>query len=289
MRLGDLTLHVLADTTFRLDGGAMFGVIPKVLWEKKKPADEKNRILMTTHCLLVESGDDLVVVDTGIGEKLDAKARAIFAVPDEGPRLLDRIAALGHHPEDVTHVVSTHLHFDHCGWNTRRDGDRWVPTFPRARYWIQKDELWHARNPNPRDGASYDPRNFEPLFEAGVVEVFDEEAAPVAGIRAVRAPGHTKGMCIVLLGAEGGSSAVFLADLVPTAAHVPVPWVMGYDSFPVTTMQNKDEWLRRAAEEGWVCLFQHDPEVPAARLAEERPGRYRAEPLDPESQRDLNR
>jgi glyoxylase-like metal-dependent hydrolase (beta-lactamase superfamily II) len=284
MRLGDLLIHILADTTFRLDGGAMFGVVPRVLWERKKAPDDQNRILMTSHCLLIESGDDLVLVDAGLGEKLDEKGLGMFAVPEGLPRLPDRIAGIGYRPEEVSHVILSHLHFDHCGWSTRRAGERWVPTFPNARYWIQRDELAHARDPNPRDRPSYDARNFEPLVEAGMVELFDGEAEPAPGIRAVHAPGHTEGMSIVVLDSgDGSGGALFLADLVPTAAHVPTPWVMGYDSYPVTTMKNKDQWLRRAVEEGRTCIFQHDPEVPAARLVEERPGRYRAEPLDPES------
>ncbi|MDX1630657.1 MAG: MBL fold metallo-hydrolase [Thermoanaerobaculia bacterium] len=282
MRLGDLTVHVFADTTFRLDGGAIFGVVPRVLWERVKPPDEKNRILMTSHCLLVESGDRLVLVDAGLGDKLDAKEREIFDVPDGEARLPDRLAEAGCRVEEVTDVVLTHLHFDHCGWSTRREGDRWAPTFPRARYWIQRDELHHARHPNVRDRVSYDSRNFEPLLDEGSVELFDEEAEPAPGIRAVRAPGHTRGMSIVLL--DGGDSAkgVFLADLVPTAAHLSTPWVMGYDLFPVETMESKERWLPRAAREGWVCFLQHDPEMPGARLVEEGSGRYRAEPLDPE-------
>lgn len=284
MRLGPLTIRVVADTTFRLDGGAMFGVVPRVLWERVKPPDEKNRILMTSHCLVVESSEGLAIVDTGLGEKLDEKGLAMFDVPHEQPRLLDRLEEAGVRPGDVDHVISTHLHFDHCGWHTRRDGDRWVPTFPRAKYWISRAEIEHARHPNARDRPSYDPRNFEPLFEAGVVEVFEDEAEPLSGVRAVRAPGHTEGMCVVVLGPGNESrKAVFLADLVPTAAHVPTPWVMGYDLFPVTTMTNKEQWLPHAAEGDWVCIFQHDPEIPVARLVEERPGRYRAEPLDPET------
>lgn len=284
MRLGELSVQVLADTTFRLDGGAMFGVVPKVLWERVKPADEKNRILMTSHCLLVESGNRLVLVDTGLGEKLDAKGREMFAVPTGEPRLPERLLETGHRPEDVTDVVLTHLHFDHCGWNTRSEGDGWVPTFPRARYWIQRDELDHARHPNARDRASYDPRNFEPLVEHGTVEPFEEEANPAPGVRVVRAPGHTRGMSIVLLdGGEDSGKAVFLADLVPTAAHLSTPWVMGYDLFPVETMETKERWLPRAARDRWICFFQHDPEIPRARLVEERPGRYRAEPLHSES------
>ena len=283
VRVGGFTLSVLPDTPFRLDGGAMFGVVPKVLWERHKPADAQNRIQMTTNCLLIGSPNgETLLVDAGIGEKLDARGEAQFALPPGEPRLLDRLRAAGTPPERVDHVVLTHLHFDHCGWSTRRDprdGERWVPTFPNARYWIQRQELAHARNPNDRDRPSYDPRNFEPLVEAGVVELFDEDAEPVAGVRAVRAPGHTLGMAVVTV-EDAGEGAIFFADLVPTAAHLPTPWVMGYDLYPVTTMEHKPRWVARAAEAGWLCVFEHDPDTPVARLEPgDRPGRWRAAPV----------
>lgn len=280
MHLGPLTLHLVSDGTFRLDGGAMFGVVPKVLWERERPADSQNRIRMGTNCVLVESGSDLVLVDSGIGDKNDEKFRRMFGMEEGAVRLPESIRRAGFEVGDVTHVVLSHLHFDHCGWNTREDAGRLVPTFPNARYWIERGEVEHARNPNERDRASYDGRNWEPLFEAGVVELFDDEAAPVAGVRAVKAAGHNRDMCIVLFeGGPGEESAVFWADLVPTASHLPYPWIMGYDLFPVTTLENKKRWLPRAAEAGWLAIFEHDPETPVGRLVAERPGRFRAEPL----------
>jgi glyoxylase-like metal-dependent hydrolase (beta-lactamase superfamily II) len=281
MRLGSLTLHLVSDGGFRLDGGAMFGVVPKVLWERQKPADGQNRIGMATNCVLVESGRDLVLVDTGIGDKNDEKFRRMFGMDEGAVRLPESIRRAGFEVGDVTHVVLSHLHFDHCGWNTREGAaGRLAPTFPNARYWLERGEVDHARSPNERDRASYDPRNWEPLFAAGVVELFDGEAAPAAGVRAVKAAGHNRDMCIVLFeGGPGDETAVFWADLVPTASHLPYPWVMGYDLYPVTTLENKKRWLPRAAEEGWLAIFEHDPEIPFARLVSDRPGRYRAEPL----------
>ncbi len=280
MKLGPLTLTLVDDGGFRLDGGAMFGVVPRVLWQKVKPPDERNRIAMTTNCLLIERGSDLVLVDGGIGDKNDAKFRQMFAMEEGAVRLPEAIRRAGYELGDVTHVLPSHLHFDHCGWNTRYDGTgKLVPTFPGARYWLQRGELAYARRPSLRDRASFDPRNWEPLFDAGVVELFDDDASPVEGVRAVRAPGHTGDMCIVLVDGGEGDKAVFWADLVPTIAHVAYPWIMGFDLYPVTTLEQKQKWLPRAAEEGWLCVFDHESDHPLGRLAEDKPGRYRAEPV----------
>jgi len=289
IRLGNLTLHVVSDGGFRLDGGAMFGVVPRTLWQRERAPDDDNRIAMATNCLLIESGDDLVLIDTGIGDKGDEKFRSIFAMEEGATRLPDALRAAGFELGDVTHVLLSHLHFDHCGWNTRAAGDGFVPTFPNARYWLNRGEVDHAREPNERDRASYNPLNWEPLFDAGVVELFDDAGEPAAGVRAVRAAGHNRDMCIVLLDgghpdggdgvSNGAARGVFWADLIPTASHLPYPWIMGYDLYPVTTLENKKRWLPRAAEEDWLCFFEHDPRVPVARLVADRPGRYRAEPL----------
>jgi len=279
VRLGRLNLHLVNDGGFRLDGGAMFGVVPKVLWQRQRPADERNRIRVTTNCLLVESGDDLLLIDTGVGDKIDAKSADIFGLEEGAERLPESIRRAGFEPGDVTHVLPSHLHFDHSGWNTVRQGDRLVPTFPRARYWLERSEVEHGRSPSERDRASYDSRNWEALFEAGVVELFDDRAEPIAGVEAVKAPGHNADMCIVLLDGGAGERAVFWADLVPTASHLPYPWVMGFDLYPLDTMANKKRWLPRAAEEDWLCLFDHDPETPLARLREVKPGRFLAKPV----------
>jgi len=311
MRLGNLEVTLVSDGEFRLDGGAMFGVVPRTMWERVKPPDERNRIRMATNCLLVARGDELVLVDTGIGDKHDAQFRDLFGMDPHAVRLPDAIRRAGYEIEQVTHVLLTHLHFDHCGWNTRRAAavEELVPTFPNAVYWLERGEVEHARRPNERDRASYDPRNWEPLFTAGVVRLYDGDRGcePIPGVRAVGAPGHNANMCIVLVdgtvgggaggggphGPEGaeddrlesgeredfGGKAVFFADLVPTVAHVAYPWIMSYDLFPMTTLENKKIWLPRAAAEGWLAIFQHELVAPLGRVVEEKPGRFRAVPL----------
>jgi glyoxylase-like metal-dependent hydrolase (beta-lactamase superfamily II) len=274
--LGEFKLTVVGDGGFRLDGGAMFGVVPRVLWERACPPDASNRIRMATNCLLVERGSDLLLIDSGIGDKHDPKFQANYAMEQDAVRLPESIRRAGYDLGDVTHVLLSHLHFDHCGWNTRIDGSgRIVPTFPNARYWLQRGEVEHGRKPNERDRASYDPRNWEPLFEAGVAELYGDDVEPIPGVKAVRTPGHNADMCIVLIDG-GGERAVFWADLVPTTAHVPYPWIMSYDLYPLTTLENKKIWLPRAAEGNWLCVFEHDPDVPFARLVEEKPGRFKA-------------
>lgn len=280
MELGDFELTRVSDGGFRLDGGAMFGVVPRVLWEKASPPDDQNRIRMGTNCLLVARGTDLLLIDTGIGDKHDARFREVYGMEPDAVRLPESIRRAGYELEDVTHVLLSHLHFDHCGWNTRESDGRIVPTFPKARYWLQRGEVEHARHPNERDRASYFPHNWEPLFEAGVVELFGDEAEPIPGAKAVRTPGHNADMCIVLLDGGAGEKGVYWADLVPTSAHVPNPWIMGYDLYPLTTLENKKLWLPRAVEGNWLCIFEHDPDVPFGRLKEEKPGRYRAVPVE---------
>jgi glyoxylase-like metal-dependent hydrolase (beta-lactamase superfamily II) len=285
MELGDLKLTLVNDGEFRLDGGAMFGVVPRTMWEREKPPDELNRIRMGTNCLLVERGRDLLLIDTGIGDKHDPRFQGLYGMDPQATRLPEAIRRAGYELGDVNHVLLSHLHFDHCGWNTREDGGKIVPTFPKATYWLQRGEVDHARLPNERDRASYFPENWEPLFEAGAAELFGDEAEPIPGVKAVRVPGHNADMCIVLLDGGEDARAVYWADLVPTAAHVPYPWIMGYDLYPLTTLDNKKLWLPKAAAGDWLCIFEHDPVTPLGRLVEEKPGRFRAVPVQvPEDQ-----
>lgn len=276
MHLGDIELHLLGDGTFRLDGGAMFGVIPRPLWEKKSPPDDRNRILMAMNILLIQAAGKRILVETGSGNKWDAKRTEIYAF-ESANRLPERLAASGVTPESVDIVLNTHLHFDHCGWNTRIVNGRAVPTFPNARYITQRGEFEHACSPTERDRASYFPDNFMPMKESGQWQFVEGDAQIVPGVEVFVAPGHNMNMqCVKITG--GGRTVFFLADLVPTAAHVPYPWIMGYDLYPLTTLENKKKWLPKAAREGWTVIFGHEPHTPAAKL-HERDGGFEIEPV----------
>lgn len=277
MRLGDIEFHILNDGTFRLDGGAMFGVIPKPMWERMIPADEKNRITLSMNSLLIRAAGKWILVETGAGDKWDAKRREIYAF-DVAPRLPDQLAAHGIGPEQIDIVVNTHLHFDHCGWNTRVVNGAAVPTFPNAKYYVHLGEFEHARHPSERDRASYFPENFEPMVKTGQWHLVEGQGGEiVAGVELVVLPGHTNHMMGVRL-FSGNQTAIFLSDLVPTTAHLPLPWIMGFDLYPMTTLEEKKKWLPRIAREGWLTLFCHDRATPAARLREAE-GKIVAEPV----------
>ncbi|HEV2490995.1 MAG TPA: MBL fold metallo-hydrolase [Candidatus Acidoferrales bacterium] len=275
MRLGDLEFIVLTDGTLRLDGGAMFGVVPKPMWEKKARADDRNRILLGMNCLLIRTAGKTILVETGAGDKWDAKRRDIYAI-DGAPRLPDQLAAHGVKPEHVDFVINTHLHFDHCGWNTRISEGKAKPTFPNARYVVQQRDFEHAKHPTERDRASYIQENYLPIEAAGQWWLIEGEREISPGVSVFPAPGHTPAMqCVKLEG--GGMAAIFLADLVPTTAHLPLAWIMGFDLFPLTTLENKKKWLPQIVRNGWLALFAHDPIVRAAYLRE-RDGVLQPEP-----------
>jgi glyoxylase-like metal-dependent hydrolase (beta-lactamase superfamily II) len=262
--LGAWTAHTLETGTLWLDGGAMFGSVPKALWNRTNPADEKNRIRLAMRCLLLEGEGRRILVDDGVGDKFTARFGEIFRVETEPHSLERSLAALGLGPEDVTDVVLTHLHFDHAGGSTRRSGDRLVPRLPRARYYVQRRNWENAAAPNARERASYLAENFVPLHEAGVLTLWDGAQQPWPGIELFTADGHTRGQQLVRVNG-GGETLYFVADLIPTASHVRIPFVMGYDMAAIETMAEKRALLERASREGaWICL-EHDPEVALAR------------------------
>lgn len=273
--LGAIRLHALEAGIQRLDGGAMFGVVPRPLWEKRIPPDDRHRIPLALRCLLIEAPDALVLVDTGVGNKEDARFRDIYGIENAGDptRLEDAIRAAGHAPDDVDVVISTHLHFDHAGGNTTLDQEgRIRPAFPRARHVVQRREYEFAGLPNERIRASYIARNYEPVADAGLWHFVDGEAEIVPGVSVIPTPGHTPHHQSVLVRSDG-ETACFLADLVPTAAHLPLPWIMGYDLEPLVTLETKRMLLERAAEEEWLLVFEHDPATPWGSLVpgERRP------------------
>ncbi len=267
--VGQLRCHALEGGMQHLDGGAMFGVVPKPLWERRIPADARNRIPLALRCLLVEHDDGLVLIDTGLGNKQDAKFREIYGVVNEGAdgrtQLEDALLALGHRPDDIRWVINTHLHFDHAGGNTWRDPAGAVGlTFPRARYVVQARELEFARHTNERTAASYLASNFE-----GVpFTLVHGQAEPLPGIRCLPTPGHVPYHQSILLESQG-ERACFVADLVPTTAHLPLPWIMGYDLEPLVTLESKRQLYERAEAEEWLLCFEHDPDMVAGRLARE--------------------
>ena len=274
--VGALRVHALQAGGQKLDGGAMFGVVPKPLWERRAPADARNRIQLGMRCLLVEHDLGLVLVDTGLGNKEDAKFIDIYGVENAGvngrTQLEDALAALGHAPTDVRLVINTHLHFDHAGGNTFAGPDGGVGlSFPNARYLVQAGEYHYATHLNERTAGSYFARNFVPVHEAGRLDLVDGERDVVPGIRLVRTPGHTPHHQSVLL-ESGGERALFLGDLVPTAAHVPLPWIMGYDVEPLVTLESKRRILRQALDERWLLVLEHDAEVAWGRVRDEGKG-----------------
>jgi glyoxylase-like metal-dependent hydrolase (beta-lactamase superfamily II) len=282
----DVRVRTVDAGSLRLDGGAMFGVVPKPLWERRAPADARNRIGLAMRCLLVETADATVLVDTGLGNKEDQKFLEIYGVRNEGSptRLEDSLRGLGVAPADVDVVLCTHLHFDHAGGNTVRRPDGSVAAaFPNAVYAIRRGEWAWARSENERIRASYMEPNYDPLVgEVGRVrwiEVDEEEIVP--GIWAVRTPGHTPHHQSVRV-RLGDRTLLFLADLVPTVAHLPLPWIMGYDVEPLTTLETKREWLGRAAAGRWILAFEHDPSTAWGVASEgDRPGRLAL--ADPET------
>jgi glyoxylase-like metal-dependent hydrolase (beta-lactamase superfamily II) len=275
LKLGDLEFHVLVAGHFSLDGGAMFGVVPKTFWEKSTPADARNRIRLAMNCLLVRAGGKTILVETGAGAKVSAKFRDIYSL--EGPFLNERLQDYGLDPSEIDVVINTHLHFDHCGGNTRVEKDKVVASYPNAKYVVQRGEFEHAKHPNERDHASYIPDNYVPVETAGKFSLLEGDRAIAPGVELIRVPGHTANMqCVKLSG--GGKTALFLADLVPTVAHLPLPWIMGYDLYPMTTLENKKKWIPEMIQEGWLALFGHDTKTHAAYLRD-RGGKWEAEPV----------
>lgn len=269
-RIGDLTVHAIQAGGQKLDGGAMFGVVPKPLWERRIPADERNRIQLGMRCLLIEHPTGLILIDSGAGNKENAKFHDIYGLENAGANgrtaLEDGLAQVGVTTDRVDMLISTHLHFDHAGGNTFVDEAGVVrPTFPNARYFVQRGEFEYATHTNERTAASYFERNFAPTMESGQLELLENEAEIVQGVGVILTPGHTPYHQSVVI-RSGGDTAIFLGDVVPTHAHLPLPWIMGYDVEPLVTLESKRGLLRRVEQENWLVVFEHDAEIPWGRV-----------------------
>jgi len=264
--LGDIRIDIVCAGRFALDGGAMFGVVPKVLWSRVTTADDRNRIPLAMNCLLIRNGRDVVLVDSGMGGAWSEKERDIYAL-DDAPGLEHELGELGVGVDDVTILLNTHLHFDHAGGNTVEKGGTLVPRFPSARYVVQAGELAWAQRPTPRDRASFVPGTFMPVLEAGRFDPVEGDVEIVPGVSVRRVPGHTPNIQAVLVD-SGGETLFYPSDLIPTAAHVPLPWVMAYDLEPLRTVENKTAVLGEAARKGWIVVLEHEPHSPVGRAAQ---------------------
>lgn len=271
IKLGEYELTVLSDGTYYLDGGAMFGVVPKPLWSKRVAVDEQNRMTCGTNSVLVRGKDKTILIETGIGNKLDPKLAAIY---QSKALLLESFRAAGVSPEEVDVVINSHLHFDHCGWNTRsNEGGKVVATFPNAKYHAQRGEWEHGSRQLERDRVSYISDNYDPLIRSGQMELLTGDAQLMPDIRVEIFPGHTRNLQAIVIESQG-KTACYISDLIPTSAHLDVTWVMSYDLYPLETIENRKRYYQRAVSERWLTLFTHDHETPFAYVEKNEKGKY---------------
>jgi len=273
LKLGDFELNILSDGTYPLDGGAFFGVIPKVMWSKKVQADERNYVAAGLNSLLVRTGRENVLIETGIGNKLSERMIKFYGQP---AKLLDNFAAAGMSPDEIDIVINTHLHFDHCGWNTTRDArGKIVPTFPRAKYFAPRGEWEYGRRPSERDVISYIPDNYDPLLESGQMTLLQGGEEIVPGISVRTFPGHTATMQAVVV-QSGGKTACYISDLIPTTAHIEIAWGMSFDLYPLQTIESRKQYYAQAIPQNWLTVFTHDPTTPWAYVQRDEAGKLAA-------------
>ena len=275
MKLGAFAVHAVSDGFFHLDGGQMFSVVPKVLWEKRIPADNRNRLRLGLNSLVIQTGRENILVETGIGDKFDAKYSEIYGI-EHTHSLPDQLGKIGLLPEDIDIVINTHLHFDHCGWNVRNDGSKLVPTFPRARYLIQRGDWEDAHHTTERNRASYIESFFDPAW--GQTEFLDGDTEIVPGVRVEVGPGHTRWMQCVRVESEG-QMAYYPSDLLPTIAHLPYPWMTSFDLYPLETLASKKRLLPELAEANAVVVLTHDPSTLWTRLTK-TDGKITTQPVE---------
>ena len=269
LALGDFELTVFSDGTYYLDGGAFFGVVPKVMWSRKVKADEQNRVVVGLNSLLVRTGKHNVLIETGIGNKLSEKMAKIYGQP---AKLLENLSAGGIAPDDIDVVINTHLHFDHCGWNTVRKNGQVVATFPKAQYYAQEGEWQHGRRQHERDAISYISENYDPLIDNGQMHLLHGDQEIVPGVFANIFRGHTANMQAVIIKSDG-KTACYISDLIPTTAHLDLTWVMAFDLFPLETIESRKRYYTQALPEDWLTVFTHDPKVPWAYVERDESGK----------------
>jgi len=300
LTLGDFELSIFSDGTYPLDGGAFFGVVPKVMWSKRVTADERNYVITGLNSLLIRTGKQTVLVETGMGNKLSDRMIKFYGQP---AKLLENLGAAGVAPEDIDIVINSHLHFDHCGWNTVRDKNgKIVPTFPRAKYYAPEGEWQYARQPSERDSISFIAENYDPLVESGQMTLLRGGEEIVPGISVETFRGHTASMqAIIIKGNPGGGTdgkgtasavpgardtgalapekniACYISDLMPTSAHIDITWGMGFDLYPLDTIESKKRYYSRALPERWLTVFTHDPKVPWAYIEKDETGKLVAQ------------
>ncbi|MBI4042106.1 MAG: MBL fold metallo-hydrolase [Deltaproteobacteria bacterium] len=262
MKIGPYEIIPIETGFFRLDGGAMFGVVPKTIWEKTNPADEKNRILMSLRTLLLKSSKHKILIDAGIGDKFDEKYQKIYAINHRQYNLLTSLEKAEVKPEEIDAVIFSHLHFDHCGGAVSIEGGEYKPTFPKAIHYIQRANWEQGCCPSEKDRASYLEENFKPLYQKGKLKLLSGSQELFPGVKVFTSDGHTIGQQWVKV-SDREKSLVFCADLIPTSTHIRIPYVMGYDLYPMTTMDEKRELLGEAALNQWILVFEHDPYVSA--------------------------
>ncbi len=268
LSFGDFELIAVSDGIYHLDGGAFFGVVPKVMWSKKLPADERNLVASGLNSVVIRTEEHTILVETGIGNKLSDRMAQIYGQP---AKLLSNLDAAGISPDDIDIVINSHLHFDHCGWNTVKLGNRIVPTFPTAKYYVQKGEWEHAHQ-NQRDSVSYFTENYDPLVESGKMNLLpgDQQIAPGVSVQVF--PGHTRDLQAVLI-QSGGKTACYISDLIPTSAHVELNWGMGFDLYPLETIESRKRYYARALPGKWLTIFTHDPHISWGTIEKDEKGK----------------